>query len=75
MFIEPQNRADTSVSLLAEVDFKWLMAGQGLLIDLARFRGDSIYAAGLIALALDSDSVVLRASASMLLAKPNKQLT
>ena len=72
MFIETGTQADTCSSLLAEVDFKWLMAGQGLRIDLPRFRSDSVYAAGLIALALDSDSFVLRACATLLQAQPAK---
>lgn len=32
-------------ALLAEVDFKWLMAGQGWWVDTARFHGDPDYAA------------------------------
>ena len=72
MFIETGTQTDSCASLLAEVDFKWLMAGQGLRIDLPRFRRDSVYAAGFIALALDSDSFVLRACAVLLQAQPAK---
>jgi len=54
------------VLLLAEVDFKWLMAGRGQWIDLARFRCDSLYAAGLIRLALTSNSLALRECAALL---------
>jgi hypothetical protein len=72
MFIEAASQTEACASLLAEVDFKWLMAGQGLRIDLARFRSDSVYSAELLALALDSDSVVLRACAALLQAQHRK---
>lgn len=67
MFTDEVTRVDACVSLLAEVDFKWLLAGQGHWIDLARFRCDSVYAAGLIALALASNSSALRECAALLL--------
>jgi hypothetical protein len=60
MFLEAASQTDTCASLLAEVDFKWLMAGQGLRIDLPRFRSDAVYAAKLLSLALDSESFALR---------------
>src|SRR5450830_98680 len=66
MFTDEVTRAEACVSLLAEVDFKWLMAGQGHWIDLARFRSDSSYAAGLIRLALASKSFALRECAALL---------
>ena len=59
MFIEAASQTDACASLLAQVDFKWLMAGQGLRIDLPRFRSDAVYAAKLISLALDSESFAL----------------
>lgn len=67
MFIETATQTDACTSLLVEVDFKWLMAGQGLRIDLPRFRSDAIYAANLISLALNSESFALRECAAMLL--------
>lgn len=36
---------DERVLLLKEVDFKWLMAGQGWWIDTARLHNDPAYAA------------------------------
>ena len=36
---------DERVLLLEEVDFKWLMAGQGWWIDTARLHNDPAYAA------------------------------
>ncbi|MEO8118113.1 MAG: hypothetical protein ABI606_02165 [Rhodoferax sp.] len=61
--VDVARRSDSRVSLLAEVDFKWLMAGQGWWIDPPRFHCDPSYAAGLIGLALASQSFALRASA------------
>lgn len=58
--------SDSRVSLLAEVDFKWLMAGHGWWIDPARFHCDPSYAAGLIGFALASQSFALRASAALM---------
>jgi len=61
--IDVARRSDSRVSLLAEVDFKWLMAGQGWWIDPTRFHCDPSYAAGLIRFALASQLLALRASA------------
>lgn len=61
--------ADSRVSILAEVDFKWLMAGEGWWIDAPRFETDPSYAAGLIRLALESSSFALRESAAALQAQ------
>ena len=69
MFIEAASKTDACTSLLAEVDFKWLMAGQGLRIDLPRFRSDAVYAAKLISLALDSESFALHQCAALLQAQ------
>lgn len=60
---------DARVSLLAEIDFKWLMAGQGWWIDTARLHGDPSYAGGLIRLALSSPSFALRECAVWLQAQ------
>ena len=54
MFIETATNTEAGASMLVEVDFKWLLAGQGLRIDLPRFRSDAVYAANLISLALGS---------------------
>jgi hypothetical protein len=61
--------ADARVCLLAEVDFKWLMAGQGRWIDTTRFHRDPSYAAGLIRWALASPSFALRECAALLQAE------
>ena len=66
MFIETVTQTEAGAALLVEVDFKWLMAGQGLRIDLSRFRSDAVYAANLISLALDSESFALRECAALL---------
>jgi hypothetical protein len=55
--------------LVAEVDFKWLMAGQGWWIDTTRFHCDASYAAWFIDSAMASPSSALRASAAWLLLK------
>lgn len=55
--------------LLAEVDFKWLMAGQGWWINLQRFHCDPSYAAGLLRSALASPCGALRDCAALLQAQ------
>jgi hypothetical protein len=61
--------ADSRNSMLAEVDFKWLMAGEGWWIDAPRFENDPAYAAGLLRLAMESSSFALRESAAALKAQ------
>jgi hypothetical protein len=56
-------------SLLAQVDFKWLMAGQGWWIDPTRFHRDPSYAIGLLRLAMASPSGTLRECAASLQAQ------
>lgn len=56
---------DTRESLLAEIEFKWLMAGHGWWIDMARFHGDCVYAAEVLRLAASSDSPDLRQCAAV----------
>ena len=75
MFHESASQTEACASLLAEVDFKWLLAGLGLRIDLPRFRSDAAYAEKLLSLALDSESFVLRERAVLLRALSIKQLT
>ncbi|MEI8168257.1 MAG: hypothetical protein WCG50_01195 [Rhodoferax sp.] len=65
MFTEV-TRADACVALLAEVDFKWLMTGQGRWIDLARFHNDAAYSSELLEVALASQSFALRDCAALL---------
>jgi hypothetical protein len=65
MFTEV-TRADACVALLAEVDFKWLMTGQGRWIDLARFHDEPAYASELLEVALASQSFALRECATLL---------
>jgi len=40
----PASRCDPLDDMLIEVDFKWLMAGQGYWVDTTRLRCDSDYA-------------------------------
>lgn len=58
---------DIPESILAEVVFKWLMAGHGWWVDTSRFQNDRPYAAGLLRNAMESDSGALRNCASRLL--------
>ena len=60
---------DMRAALIAEVDFKWLMAGHGWDIDMARLGVDPAYAAKLVDWAMRSDSPALRESAAKLLAQ------
>lgn len=68
-FNETAGRIDGSISLLAEVDFKWLMAGQGWWIDTRRFHADPVYASSFLRLAMGSPSFALRDCAALLLAQ------
>lgn len=55
---------DACAFLLARVDFKWLMAGQGWWIDPHRFQYDPSYADEVLRLALASQSLPLRKCAA-----------
>jgi hypothetical protein len=57
--------------LLEEVNFKWLMAGLGWWVDMARFRTERPYAAHYLELASASESVELRKCATLL--EPRKK--
>ena len=57
---------DACACLLARVDFKWLMAGQGWWIDPHRFESDEAYAVEVLRFALASESLALRACAASL---------
>ena len=59
-----EESSDACACLLAKVDFKWLMAGQGWRVDLHRFQSDPSYAADLLRFALASPSFALRGSAA-----------
>lgn len=61
--------ADERVLLLEEVNFKWLLAGMGLWIDMSRFHNDPSYAARFLALAEASGSPALRNCAASLHSK------
>lgn len=61
--------ADERVLLLAGVDFKWLMAGEGWWVDTSRFQTDPAYAAGFLRLAMASPSSALRECAAALQAQ------
>jgi hypothetical protein len=69
VFADTAADADARVFLLAEVDFKWLMAGQGVWIDTTRFHLDPSYAAGLLRWALASPSFALRECSALLQAQ------
>ncbi len=66
-------QADERVLLLEEVNFKWLLAGMGLWIDMSRFHNDPGYAAHFLAQAEASDSNALRKCAASLQGK--KEMT
>ncbi len=66
---EAASSADEQVSLLAEIDFKWLMAGQGWWIETTRFHSDPAYAIGFLRLAMASQSFALRDCAASLQAQ------
>jgi hypothetical protein len=51
-------------TLLTEVDFKWLMAGQGCWIDPVRMRLDAMYAHDCLRSALASNCEALRRCAA-----------
>ncbi len=53
-------------TLLTEVDFKWLMAGEGHWIDTERLHRDSHYAAAMLRVAFASHSFALRECAELL---------
>lgn len=65
----PAPPADERVLLLEEVNFKWLLAGMGLWIEMSRFHTDPSYAARFLALAEASDSPALRRCAATLQGK------
>lgn len=65
----PSHGKESCESILSEVDFKWLMAGQGWWIDTTRFHSDAAYAAHFLTCALDSSSIVLRECAAALQAE------
>ncbi len=57
---------DAQAQMLNEVDFKWLMAGQGCWVDRERFQADGAYAAGLLRQAQGSSCAALRDCATTL---------
>ena len=63
------NGAEAPGLLLTEVDFKWLMAGQGWWINLQRLHCDPSYAAGILRSALASPCEALRECAALLQAR------
>jgi len=65
----PQLNFEIPEALLAEVDFKWLMAGHGWQVDMARLGDDPTYAARLLTWAMNSDSPALRECAAALMAQ------
>lgn len=63
---EVNSRGDDRHVLLDEVNFKWLLAGLGLWIDMVRFHSETNYANHFLRLAEVSDSPALRDSAAAL---------
>ncbi|MBB1073316.1 hypothetical protein HUU62_02665 [Rhodoferax sp. 4810] len=57
---------DERVALLDEVEFKWLLTGLGLWIDMSRFHLDPSYATHFLKLAEASDSCALHDCAAVL---------
>lgn len=64
MVAKDENDFDACEFLLARVDFKWLMAGQGWWIDPYRFQYDMSYADAVLRLAMSSQSLALRQCAA-----------
>lgn len=60
---------DERLVMLEEVDFKWLMAGQGWWVDTERLHKDPTYAAHLLNLVQDTESEVLKDCAILLRAQ------
>ena len=67
-----ENRPE--VDLLTEVDFKWLMAGQGCWVDSARIHIDPVYAMKCLQHASNSACDALRVCADRLRASLNPPL-
>ena len=67
--------ADARDALLATVDFKWQMTGQGWRVDTARLHADPVYAASLLELANKSSSFALRECAARLQSRLQGQPT
>ena len=62
----PRTNVDGSDAVLAAVDFKWLMAGRGWHVEIARLQADPAYAAHILGLAIHSGSPALRDCAASL---------
>ena len=60
---------DAQAALLAEVDFKWLMAGQGCWVDSQRLQADADYATDMLQRAHASSCTALRHCATTLQAQ------
>ena len=60
---------DGRTALLAEIDFKWLMAGEGQWVDMALFQQDCAYAARYLRRAQASPCAALRECARLLQAR------
>lgn len=61
-----ENGSDSAAraALLSEVDFKWLMAGQGCWIDIPRFHRDPAYSLARLEMGLQSSTYALRQCAA-----------
>lgn len=67
--LQPCQLPDERLVMLEEVDFKWLMAGQGWWIDTARLHSDPSYATHLLDLVEATQSVALKDCAALLRAQ------
>ena len=61
------------LELLLEVDFKWLMAGQGRWVDPQRLHSDPLYARGCLQSAIESPCDALQRCARYLQAQFSAQ--
>lgn len=66
---------DIPDALLAEVDFKWLMSGQGYRVDPKRFYAEQAYTMDLLQLGLHSESPAVHVCAAYLLEKIERAST
>ena len=66
--VPPADESESAAraALLSEVDFKWLMAGQGCWIDIPRFHHDPAYALTHLEMGLQSSTQALRQCAARL---------
>ena len=67
--LETEKSSISRDAMLLLVDFKWLMAGQGYWLDVARWGCDTEYRRHLVAAALRSENATVRSAALRLTAQ------